>query len=341
MHTLQDNSNVSHFAGYAVQALEMGDTGPVTVSLGNSKNNSDTKILTARLVVGADGGASAVRRLSGLGSAGWSYGQEALVATVQTSAPHNTAWQRFLPTGPLALLPLWDNYSSIVWSDSPAATRRRKSLSAEQLSDEINAALRHPPASGRWSYKGEDKKRYDILPPWLADLPPLRLLKREAVHVMDAAIAAATQTSPFQMPPEITATVSKAMSFPLQLSQASSYAAQRVVLVGDAAHTVHPMAGQGMNMGMSDVSTLSKLLASELLSGGDIGAKDVLERYSRDRSRRNAVMMGGIDSLHRIFQSPHSEPLELVRSMGMLTLNSTGILKKQVARFAMGVTEKK
>ena len=125
---------------------------PVQVTLQNSSGRQ--RVVGARLVVGADGGNSAVRRLAGIPTWGWGYGQRALVATVRTQAPghgHATAWQVYLPSGPLALLPLWDGYSSIVWSMSVEQATHVGALGAETFQELLNEALTRPPQTQQWT----------------------------------------------------------------------------------------------------------------------------------------------------------------------------------------------
>ncbi len=190
-----------------------------------STGESSTRSVRARLVVAADGAQSRVRAARGLASWGWGYGQRAIVSTVR-AANTGVAWQRYLANGPLALLPLWDDYYSIVWSTSPDHAAELTALSDADFVEQLNLALSQSP-------------------PRPFPLP--------ALPVPFAAPA-------FEAPPTIRALESARLAFDLQLQQASVYADARVALVGDAAHSLHPMAGQGLNLGLADVEALVRTL---------------------------------------------------------------------------------
>jgi ubiquinone biosynthesis monooxygenase Coq6 len=131
-----------------------GSFGNKTATVRLRTADGKTRNVTARLVVGADGANSTVRKLAGISSWGWSYAHQAVVATVKIdcgNTMNNTAWQRYLTTGPLALLPLWDGYSSIVWSTTPQEAKRLVELSDEYFLTELNAALSSPSKTSRWS----------------------------------------------------------------------------------------------------------------------------------------------------------------------------------------------
>lgn len=334
--------------------------------------------------MGADGANSAVRKLSGLSTWGWGYGQEAVVATVRlpgypvasftkpaTEPPFNTspatdgaagdvtgkpgagagagadgvnqphrapnqqeperggrdrvfkndtAWQKYLPTGPLALLPLWNGYASIVWSTSVADAKRLKALPEEQFLVELNAALQTPPATDKWSVF--EKSDAANLPPFLNNLfqgtsnmsgplggalqnGPFQLLqrvKKEVAAVADVMMSAAQMKDPLQYPPSLEALCGPRVSFPLNFSQASAYTAQRCALVGDAAHSIHPQAGQGLNLGIQDAMTLSDNIVRTLKTGGDIGNAAMLRDYEQERYVKNLGMMSLVDGINRVFR---------------------------------------
>lgn len=284
---------------------------------------------TCRLLVGADGAASAVRKLSGGASWGWNYGQEAVVATVKVGSTHTTAWQRYLPTGPLALLPLWGGYSSIVWSLPVGEARRVQGLSAEEFLAELNAALRGPSLADCGS----------------STEPPTGLFRRELASLAEAVVSAAVlsgasagnQTLP---PPPVTEVASARVTFPLQFQQARSYTSPRVALIGDAAHSLHPQAGQGLNLGIRDAHTLATAVATTVATGGDIGNAQMLQAlYGRQQYARNLAMMGTVDGLNSLFsynQGAGSRTVQMARGVGMLALNSLGPLKDRIAKFATG-----
>jgi len=172
---------------------------------------------------------------------GWGYGQKAVVTPVRTEKPHQeTAWQRFLPTGPLAFLPLHDGRCSIVWSTTPEQ--------AEQL-------LQLDEAAFAWALgKAFEHRLGDIV-----DVGPRG-------------------------------------AFPLRLQHAQDYVKPHIALVGDAAHVIHPLAGQGVNLGLLDAAALAEVLLEAAAAGRDIGAFKVLRRYERWRKGENLLMLGVMDA---------------------------------------------
>lgn len=270
----------------------------------------DGSAISARLVVGADGARSRVREAAGLRTVGWQYGRRGLVATVATLTPNVTAWQRFLPAGPLALLPVRDGYSNIVWSTTPSEAKELEGLDPEQFAAAVNTALgqgRPPP----------------ILPPLLQAVTPW--------------LPGSGSATPFETPPLVTGWQgSPPRSFPLQLSHAGRYVRPRVALIGDAAHAVHPLAGQGVNLGIADALALADAIATAVESGSDIGSEAFLaEAYEAPRQRANLTMMAALESLNHVF-GPQSGAAATVRSAGLAMLHASGPLKQQIMRYAMG-----
>lgn len=242
---------------------------------------SDGEILTTRLLVAADGAASPLRQLAGIGTRGRDYAQRAVVAHVHTERAHeSTAWQRFLSSGPLALLPLADGRSSLVWSLPQAEAERVLALDDKAFLDELGVAT------------------------------DFRLGR-------------------------ITSTTARA-AFPLKLQLAKSYQADRMVLLGDAAHAVHPLAGQGVNLGLRDVSELRDILINARTAGSDIGAAHVLRRYARRRRSADTLDAMGFDALARIYawQSPS---LVAARGLGVRLLNRLAPLKRRITEHAAGL----
>ncbi|MBQ4855306.1 UbiH/UbiF/VisC/COQ6 family ubiquinone biosynthesis hydroxylase [Rhodanobacter sp. B2A1Ga4] len=237
--------------------------------------------LAAGLLVAADGAASPLRQLAGIGTRGRDYAQRAVVAHVATERPHqDTAWQRFLPGGPLALLPLADGRSSIVWSLPEAEAQRVLALDDKTFLDELGVA------------------------------------------------------SDFRLG-RIVASTPRA-AFPLKLQLAERYQADRVVLLGDAAHAVHPLAGQGVNLGLRDVAELRDTLVDARAAGRDIGAAHVLRRYARRRRSADTLDALGFDALARIYawQSP---ALVAARSVGVRLLDRFAPLKRRFSEHAAGL----
>lgn len=265
--------------------------------------------LAARLLVGADGPNSSVRTFAGIASHGWDYERHGVVATLKL-APHTataegrTAYQRFLPSGPVALLPLSGDYASLVWSTTPAHAALLKSLSPGDFIAAVNAAFR---------LSHVDIEYMSTMPSGHID----ELTWRERHTPFDASL----------VPPLITdVQAGSVASFPLRMRHAEAYTGERVALVGDAAHTVHPLAGQGLNLGLGDVRSLAGVLAGVVERGGDVGDQIGLEGYAAERYARNHVMLGVCDKLHKVY-SWSSGPVVWGRSVGLGAVEGWGGLK--------------
>jgi 2-octaprenylphenol hydroxylase len=265
--------NAEVTTGAAVESLET-ETHSAVVRLAGGRT------LRGTLLVAADGSDSAVRRLLALPVAAHSYGQTALVTHVASTKPHReTAWQRFLPGGPLAFLPLVDGRSSVVWS-----------LPSQRAAELIAAAP-------------------------------------------DEFVAALTSASAGVLG-ELTSCSARA-GFPLQALHALRYCAPRAALVGDAAHTVHPLAGQGMNLGLLDAAALARVVEDALLAGEDAGDLKVLRRYERERKGGNLEMLLALDALHRLFALPGwAAPL---RGAALSAVDRSQVAKRFFMRRALGL----
>ncbi|KAK1310401.1 hypothetical protein QJS10_CPA08g01128 [Acorus calamus] len=214
----------------------------------------DGSSLFAKLVVGADGAKSCVRETAGLKTTGWSYPQSAIICTVEHNVENSCAWQRFLPSGPIALLPMGDRYSNIVWTMRPNESTDHKLMSEDDFVRAVNHALDygygpHPQST----FLGLPSDRFTWITGW----------------------GASSVSEYFEVPPKVVKVASERMAFPLSLMHAHNYASRRVVLMGDAAHTVHPLAGQGVNLGFGDASSLLKVIAEGIMTGRDIGEVSV------------------------------------------------------------------
>jgi 2-octaprenylphenol hydroxylase len=241
---------------------------------------SDGRALRSQLLIAADGQESKARALLGIDTAGHIYHQDALVAHVRTAKSHaNTAWQRFLRPGPVALLPLADGRSSIVWSTALAGAARLRALDPEAFGAALTAA------------SGEVLGNCELSTP-LA-------------------------------------------SFPLKLQYAVDYARPRAVLLGDAAHVVHPLAGQGLNLGLLDCAVLADVLG-QAGGGAFFGEHRLLRRYERRRRSENMLAAGAFDGLEQLFST--ANPLGAgLRAAGLRAVGKVPFVKRRLALRALGM----
>lgn len=208
---------------------------------------SDGSVLTAALAIGAEGAQSGLRDAAGIDTLGWHYASSAVVCHLRSSAPHQgQALQRFLPSGPVALLPLADGRRSLVWSTTDADAEALLALDDDAFCAHLCEAMQN--AAGALS----------------EPTPRLR--------------------------------------FALRLMHARDYVAPRCVLIGDSAHLIHPMAGQGLNLGLADAEQLARELTSARAAGRDWSALRTLKRYERARQAHNLEMLAVTDALDRAYR---------------------------------------
>lgn len=271
--------------------------------------------LGARLLVGADGANSPVRKFSGIQSRGWSYNRNGLVATVQLEWEdfRSVAWQRFLVTGPLAMLPLPNGYASLVWSTTPERAQHLKSLAPADFCAMVNAGFRLSPVELDYLHELTEGVEEEV--EW----------RLENTRIEDE-----DNTVPLRV---VDVQENTRAAFPLKMSHADTYVDERIALVGDAAHTTHPLAGQGMNMGQSDVANLVHALETATKRGLDIGSLLALEPYWKDSYFNNHAKLGVVDKLHKLY-STDFEPLVQLRSYGLNMVNSLDWVKSQLMRQA-------
>ncbi|MDO6426798.1 UbiH/UbiF/VisC/COQ6 family ubiquinone biosynthesis hydroxylase [Thalassotalea sp. 1_MG-2023] len=236
--------------------------------------------IMANLVIGADGANSWVRAQAKIPLTFRDYDHHAIVATVACEQGHqNTAWQVFLPTGPLAFLPLQsdgNNLCSIVWSTSPEQANRLTQLDEQAFNQALTA-------------------------------------------VSDGKLG-------------VVSLQSKRQAFPLRMRYAQQFVSERFVLVGDAAHTIHPLAGQGVNLGLKDAAALAQLLAEGSTS---VNCSKLLSQYQRWRKADAIDMIAAMEGIKQAF-APQQVPIALARGMGLSVLNKLKPMKASLIKQAMG-----
>ena len=272
---IADNGRITHLQSAKIVAQSVDHSG-ATVTL------SDGSEQRGRVLIGADGRGSGTAVRAGIKRTGWAYGQTALVCAIAHERPHNgVAHQFFMPPGPLAILPLPGNQSSIVWSET-----------AEQA---------------RAIHQMSDADYLQVLRPRFGDfLGEISL-------------------------------VGQRYTYPLTLSLATSLVAERVALVGDAAHGVHPIAGQGLNAGLRDIAALAEVLTDASRRGEDLGAPAVLKRYEEWRRFDNTALAVATDTFNRLFSNDNAL-LRAARDIGMGLVNRMPALRRSFIREAAGLT---
>ncbi|AEI95828.1 FAD-dependent monooxygenase [Roseobacter litoralis] len=269
------HENIQTLHGETVVSQSAEATG-ISVALASGR------VLTGRLLVGCDGRGSGTATRAGIKRTGWDYGQTALVCAVEHALPHHgVAHQFFMPPGPLAILPLTGNRSSIVWSETAENAARINEM--------------------------PDDAYIDVLKP------------RFGSFLGDISRVGARYT------------------YPLSLSLANTLIARRVVLLGDAAHGVHPIAGQGLNAGVRDIAALAEVLTDAKRRGEDIGTEGVLSRYQEWRRFDNTTLALATDTFNRLF-SNDNPVLRAVRDIGMGIVGNMPALRRSFIREAAGLT---
>lgn len=275
---ISDNQNVVFYENLRVTDITSTDFSHIALE--------DGQVIQAKILIGADGGQSAVRSAVKIGVQGWQYAQQALGIQIKTyDEQQDITWQQFTPNGPMAFLPLYDGFASLVWYHSPQNIRHLKSLSKTKLKQQI---LEHFPAD-------------------LVDFE---------VHNIAA--------------------------FPLTRMHANQYSKGNTVLIGDAAHTINPLAGQGGNLGFKDVAALLKVIGEELATHDRTAIlqpsdySQWLKKYETARRQDNLLMMSAMDLLYSTF-SNNNVPLKLLRNLGLTIANKAGPIKNKAMQYAMGL----
>ncbi|WP_425044404.1 FAD-dependent monooxygenase [Primorskyibacter sp. S87] len=275
MEAMESEPSITRVNSQTVVAQE-------TTQNGAKVTLADGTVLSGSVLIGCDGRRSGTATRAGIRRTGWDYGQTALVCAIEHDRPHNgVAHQFFMPPGPLAILPLAGNRSSIVWSERTATAKR------------INAM--------------PEADYLQVLRPRFGDfLGDIRL-------------------------------AGDRFTYPLNLTIANSFVAERMALVGDAAHGMHPIAGQGLNAGLRDVAALAEVLTLAGRRGEDIGSQMVLDRYQQWRRFDTATLVLATDAFNRLF-SNDNPLLRLGRDIGMGIVGSLPSLRRGFVREAAGLT---
>ena len=283
-HALKQFDNVELITGQTVQDIQLTNTAKVSLSNGRT--------IEASWLVGADGANSQVRKAAGIGTTGWQYAQQAMGITIKMeNAVEPVTWQQFTSSGPKAFLPMFDNFASLVWYDSPDELKRIKSLKAIQLESEI-----------------------------LKTFPDELTKNGNSFSVIDKAI------------------------FPLTRAHANHYAKGCSILIGDAAHTINPLAGQGVNLGFKDIEAFLSV-SSDFKPNGNDSHLSIIDKafsqrlnsnYERPRKRDNLVMMTAMDGFYTLFSNDVA-PIKWIRNQLLSVAQRIEPAKQEVLKYAIGL----
>ena len=251
-------------------------SGYISVTLDNGKK------LDTKLLVGADGRNSELANRAEIKKSGWKYNQSALVCAIEHEADHNgVAWQYFMPSGPLAVLPMTGKRSCIVWTEQNANAKAINLFDETRYTKILAARL------------GNFLGKFKI--------------------------------------------IGDRHTYPLELSIADRFIDERLALIGDAAHSVHPIAGQGLNAGFKDIAVLAHIIQDAHHRGEDLGSLGVLKRYEEWRRFDSAQLAYSTDLFNKLF-SNENEALRLARNIGLKLLDSIPVAKRNIIKEAAGIT---
>ena len=251
-------------------------SGYISVTLDNGKK------LDTKLLVGADGRNSELANRAEIKKSGWKYNQSALVCAIEHEADHNgVAWQYFMPSGPLAVLPMTGKRSCIVWTEQNANAKAINLFDETRYTKILAARL------------GNFLGKFKI--------------------------------------------IGDRHTYPLELSIADQFIDERLALIGDAAHSVHPIAGQGLNAGFKDIAVLAHIIQDAHNRGEDLGSLGVLKRYEEWRRFDSAQLAYSTDLFNKLF-SNENEALRLARNIGLKLLDSIPVAKRNIIKEAAGIT---
>ncbi|MCH7509887.1 MAG: 2-octaprenyl-6-methoxyphenyl hydroxylase [Proteobacteria bacterium] len=270
---LESFANIRMFCPARLESLlDRGDS----VQVGLTGEDGNTIELHGRLVAAADGAQSVVRKILGIDATVWDYGQTAIISNVTTEKPHrNVAYERFTANGPMAVLPMTEGRSALVWTVPSEQAEEILQLSDRQILDRLQELFGY--RLGHWQKIG------------------------------------------------------KRVSYPLSMSKAKQQTRHRVAIIGNAAHGLHPIAGQGFNLSLRDVAGLAEVIAG----ANDPGDPQALEKYRRWRAADQARVMSFTDALVRVFANPLAS-VRVVRNLALLMFDLLPGAKSLLARHTMG-----
>ncbi|KAJ3108125.1 putative ubiquinone biosynthesis monooxygenase [Physocladia obscura] len=295
----------------------------------------DASRIQSRLLVGADGANSLVRKFAGIDALGWEYPQKAIVATLDLEGvegkENDIAYQKFLPGGPIAILPLSATKSSLVWSTTPANAAKLSKLTNSNFANFVDIAFRNSVEDIQFLFSQINEQD--------GSLPQNINIEKEAEwgrnRLLDPNYDGTGLPPTYTILPKIAGVVEGSRAgFPLRFWHSENYIGSdgRIALIGDAAHTIHPLAGQGLNLGLLDVATLSKVIDEGVISGSDVGNLHTLQNYAAERFAPNLAMMMAVDSVGKLFRT-ESDLIVWARSFGLNLVNSLPAVKN-MAMFA-------
>ena len=283
--TLSQYNNLEILKPAQLTDLSFADAhADASITFNQDSPNAETKVVSTKLLVAADGGNSSVRQLLNINAHQFNYNQTAITANISTSHSHNNiAYERFTSQGPLALLPMQDQRCSLVWTRQSDNVEPIIALSDEEFLQQLHAEFGN--RLGQFTQVG------------------------------------------------------KRSTYPLKLVKVTTQVQKRVALIGNAAHTLHPIAGQGFNLGMRDVATLAQIIVEEHKAERDIGLLGVLQPYQQWRQQDHQRIIGFTDNLVKIFSNRFA-PLALARNLGLVATDVFPPLKHLLAEHTMGMAGK-
>ena len=278
------DSHVSLIQPASVSSVQQCDS-MIEVSTQQSGEQVEVNKLSTKLLVACDGANSAVRVMAGIESTVHDYQQVAVIANVSTRKPHNNqAFERFTEQGPIALLPMSKNRSSLVWTLTAENYQAVLDLDDASFLKALGDAFGY--RLGRFTKVGERS------------------------------------------------------AFPLKLTTANALIAPRVAIVGNAAHALHPVAGQGLNLALRDIADLAEKVSQALENGQDIGGASVLHDYAEQRQSDTQTTVRYTDSLVKLFSNDNFL-LGHARAVGLMAVDRLPLFRQVLAKQSMGLSHRK